>query len=80
MVDAGRARLVAQQPSWGFLRVFDVNGRLVASVYEGRLDAGPHSLEWPGVDDAGTDVSAGLYFARMEASDRTASGKILVLR
>ncbi|MGH2528781.1 MAG: hypothetical protein ACRDH0_05530 [Actinomycetota bacterium] len=31
MVDAGRARLVAQQPSWGFLRVFDAStGQQVA--------------------------------------------------
>jgi hypothetical protein len=32
MVRAGRARLVAQRPSWGFLRVFDANtGEQVAS-------------------------------------------------
>jgi hypothetical protein len=32
MVRAGRARLVAQEPSWGFLRVFDANtGEQVAS-------------------------------------------------
>lgn len=62
------------------LRVFDVNGRLVASVYEGQLAAGQHTLEWPGVDATGNDVSAGLYFAQVEAGDRTASGKILVLR
>ncbi|HEX9717045.1 MAG TPA: hypothetical protein VGA93_03785, partial [Actinomycetota bacterium] len=32
MVDAGRARLVAQQPSWGFLRVFDAStGQQVAN-------------------------------------------------
>ncbi|HEX9717059.1 MAG TPA: hypothetical protein VGA93_03855, partial [Actinomycetota bacterium] len=32
MVDAGRARLVAQQPSWGFIRVFDAStGQQVAN-------------------------------------------------
>ncbi len=62
------------------LRVFDVNGRLVASVYEGELAAGEHTLEWSGVDANGQDVSAGLYFARVEAGEHTASAKVLVLR
>jgi hypothetical protein len=62
------------------LQVFDVAGRLVATVHEGRLPAGPHTLEWPGVDHAGNDVQAGVYFARMKAGAQTANGKILIMR
>jgi hypothetical protein len=61
------------------LRVFDVSGRLVASVYEGQLAAGQHTLEWAGVDENGQDVSAGLYFAQVVAGEQTASAKVLVL-
>ncbi len=61
------------------LRVFDVSGRLVASVYEGPLAAGQHTLEWTGVDANGQGVSAGLYFAQVVAGERTASAKVLVL-
>jgi hypothetical protein len=62
------------------LQVFDVSGRLVASLFDGNLPAGPHTLEWSGVSDAGEDVKAGVYFARIEAGGLTASGKLMIIR
>jgi hypothetical protein len=62
------------------LRVFDVQGRLVTTAFDGRLPAGPHALSWAGLDDAGTGVGAGIYFVHLEAGELMASAKLLVVR
>lgn len=46
------------------LAIFDLGGRRVATLANGRLGAGPHSLRWNAQDDGGRRVPAGLYFAR----------------
>lgn len=45
--------------------VFDVAGRRVNGLFEGRLAAGPHSIAWDGRDMRGADVSSGLYLFRV---------------
>ena len=50
------------------LRIFDISGRLVRSLVSGAVqEAGYHSIEWDGRDDAGTVAVPGLYFSRLEA-------------
>ena len=47
--------------------IYDVVGRHVNTVLAGRLPAGNYSREWAGTDDAGRQVGAGVYFARLKA-------------
>jgi hypothetical protein len=44
------------------VKVFDVNGRLVRSIEESRVQAGKRSLEWDGCDSDGRAVAPGAYF------------------
>jgi hypothetical protein len=46
--------------------IFDVAGRQVTSLLKGRMPAGSFSREWSGVDAAGREVGAGVYFARLK--------------
>ncbi len=62
------------------LAIYDVTGRLVATVADGNLEAGTHRLNWDGVDSGGRRIPAGVYFARLEAKDFNATRKILFLR
>jgi len=62
------------------LRVFDVNGGLVRTLYQGRMPAGEHTLRWYGTDQAGQPVPAGVYFYRLEADARTTTKKLLLIR
>lgn len=45
--------------------VFDVAGRLVADLANGRVSAGSHSLSWDLSDRSGRRAARGLYFVRM---------------
>ncbi len=49
------------------LRIYDVAGRLVTSLVDGRLPAGRHSFVWNGTDQGGHRVSTGVYYYRLKS-------------
>jgi len=53
------------------LTVFDVAGRRVARVLDGRLDAGSHAAVWDGRDSGGSRVAAGVYLVRLSHGGET---------
>jgi len=46
--------------------VLDVAGRSVATLANGRFDAGEHALTWSGRTGDGHEAAAGVYFVRVE--------------
>jgi hypothetical protein len=62
------------------VRVFDVRGAHVTTVFDGTLGEGRHSLAWSGRDDAGRPVASGLYLYTLDAGKRTLSRKMLLVR
>ena len=59
--------------------VFDVTGRLVTTLLDDRIGAGPHDLVWDGRDRTGAVMPGGVYFLRLRAGDRTRTAKIVRL-
>jgi len=62
------------------LRVFDVNGAYVATVHDGNLNQGRHSLEWAGRNDNGQPVASGMYLYTLTTNRQTLSRKMVVLK
>ncbi len=62
------------------LRIYDVHGRLIATLADGNVPAGRHSLLWDGRNASGEQVASGLYFYRLAAGDHTQSRKMLLLK
>lgn len=62
------------------LDVFDVQGRLVASLIDRVVPAGRHRLLWTGGSAGGAPVAIGIYFARFRASGYARSRKLVMLR
>ncbi|MGH7681026.1 MAG: PA domain-containing protein, partial [Candidatus Eiseniibacteriota bacterium] len=56
------------------IRVFDVNGRLVATPLDATMDAGPHTAQ---IQTAG--LAAGVYFYRLEAAGKSLSRRLVIL-
>ena len=59
------------------LQVFDLSGRLVATLHDGDLPAGAHTLDWSGRDDTGVSTPAGFYFYRLTAPGFVETKKML---
>ncbi len=62
------------------VRIFDVRGGLVATLLNGSLDAGTHSLQWNGTDANGAAVPSGRYFYAIESDGATETGSMVVVR
>jgi hypothetical protein len=62
------------------LRVYDVQGRLIRTIVEGYLAAGPRTVEWDGTDDRGLPVSSGTYYLRLQGGGTYVSRTINLLK
>ncbi|HID25365.1 MAG TPA: T9SS type A sorting domain-containing protein [Thermoplasmata archaeon] len=62
------------------LTIYDVSGRLVATLVKGRLNAGTHTATWNGLDSHGRRVAQGVYFYRLRADEFNATKKLLLIR
>jgi hypothetical protein len=59
------------------LRIYNVEGELVRTVFAGDADAGRNSVTWDGTDARGSEVARGVYFCRIEAGGVSATDKII---
>lgn len=62
------------------VRVFDLNGRLVRTLFDRSLqNQGEQRVAWDGRDENGEVVGAGMYFYRVETARQSATGKMVVV-
>jgi hypothetical protein len=73
--DQARIKVNVTQSGYGRLRIFDVTGRKVATLWDAPLAAGAHEIAWDG-----QGVGSGLYYAHFEFAGQTASGRIVIIR
>jgi hypothetical protein len=62
------------------LKIYAVDGRLVATLAEGVFPGGYHKAIWHGTDTKGAAVSAGMYFYRLETTEKALTRKVPVVR
>jgi hypothetical protein len=62
------------------LRIYNVKGQLVKTVFEGTRKPGIHEFEWNGLNDRGGRVSSGIYFCRFVAGETNQVRKMILLR
>jgi hypothetical protein len=77
-----RTALTYYVPESGFasLQIYDVQGRLVNTLYSGTKQAGENVAVWDGVDTHGNSVASGIYFVRLQSPGETATTKIVLLK
>lgn len=63
-------------PSDVRVSVFDVTGRLVRRLADGRLPGGAHAVDWDGRGGDSSPAPAGVYFVRLEADGRAETRKV----
>lgn len=62
------------------VRIYDVNGAVVATLLDGTLAAGAHQATWRGRDASGRALAAGTYFAEVKAGADRAVVKLSRLK
>jgi hypothetical protein len=72
-------RFALRRPGNVHLEMYDVSGRIVATLVSGVRSEGEHAVRWDGRADGGTRVASGIYFARLATPDQVSTRKIVVL-
>ncbi|MBD3349158.1 MAG: T9SS type A sorting domain-containing protein [Candidatus Eisenbacteria bacterium] len=67
-------------PSRVSLALYDAVGRCVATLPQGRLEAGPHEVAVGELLTGGTVRASGVYFMSLKAGDRVATRKLVLVR
>ena len=62
------------------LSVYNVVGQEVASLVNGVVGIGEHSVVWNGLDATGNEVSSGVYILQLNTQSEVISSKITLLR
>jgi len=62
------------------LKLIDVSGRAVRTVFRGSLSAGEHRMRWDGLRDDGSPAPHGLYFLVYESGGRRLTRTVVVAR
>jgi len=65
---AGHIQFTMKGEGKATIDVFDIEGRLVKSVYSGLAKAGVNDAFWNGTDTSGRQVASGVFFYRLRTS------------
>jgi hypothetical protein len=68
------------QASHVTLAIYDIEGRLVATIVDRQMGPGTYAEEWNGRDNHGTPVASGVYLYRLTAGKRTLIRKAVLLK
>lgn len=62
------------------LRVYDVFGRIIATLVDRPMRAGEHTALWNGRDKAGNSAAAGVYFFELTAGKKSLTRKSVLVK
>ena len=62
------------------LRIYDIMGKLIYTVYDGFQRSGNHNVLWDGLDQNKRPVSSGVYFYRLVTQSNTISKKMVLAK
>ncbi|NIW99096.1 MAG: T9SS type A sorting domain-containing protein, partial [Phycisphaerae bacterium] len=69
-----------RKAEWVRLAVYDNAGRKVAMLVNEKLSPGSYKVQWEGRDDAGREVSSGVYYYQITAGAFSAVKKCVLLK
>jgi len=64
----------------GSVRIYDVQGKVVRTLAEGRFEPGERTLEWDGRDAAGNSTAPGIYFVAAQVGTGRARLRLARMR
>ncbi len=62
------------------IEVYDVLGRRVQTLVDGKRESGGHRVRWDGTSRQGVPVGSGVYFVRLQAGEKTQTNKLVRVR
>ncbi|HQB49026.1 MAG TPA: T9SS type A sorting domain-containing protein, partial [Bacteroidales bacterium] len=61
------------------IRIFDLNGRLIQTLWEGDLQSGDHFFRWNGKNDNAVELTKGIYLINIKGGNVDITKKLIKL-
>ena len=75
---ATRLTFTVEKTAQASLKIYDVQGRLVRTLFDQLAAPGSFSASWDGRSDSGNQMTSGIYFARFTAGNQVGVKKIVL--
>jgi hypothetical protein len=75
-----RINYAIPEPAYVKLCIYDINGILVRTLFEGNQQAGRYQTVWDGISSSGIKVGSGVYFYRIQANSFVQTRKMILLK
>lgn len=62
------------------LKVFNISGQIVRTLFEGQETKGKHTIIWDGLDDNGRVCTSGIYFYRLQTDHYNETKKMILVK
>jgi hypothetical protein len=62
------------------LKIYNLKGQLVTTLFEGELGKGKFTYTWQGKDLQGKTAASGIYFTKLESGNTSIVKKMLLLK
>ena len=69
-----------KEPQFVEIRIFNISGQLIKSLYAGERQAGYHVTTWNGKNDNDIQVTSGIYYCLMSGENWRQTIKLLLLK
>ena len=63
-----------------YVTIYNLLGQSVKSLFQGKKDAGTHTLRWDGTDSRGHNVGSGLYLVILKAGQHKFQQKLVLMK
>lgn len=73
-------RFILEEPDQVLIEVFNLKGQKVRTLVEGNYDSGEFIVNWNGKNDDNQDEASGVYFYKMNTSNKSQIRKMILLR
>jgi len=62
------------------IKIYDITGRLVKTIANGKMSEDYHEVEWDNKDESGKPVPAGIYVLQIAAHGKSETMKISIIK
>jgi hypothetical protein len=66
--------------NFGVVKIYDLLGRNIRTLYEGQLEAGEHRYNWDGKNNQGIDLPTGAYVYAVSIGNYSSARQMLLIR
>lgn len=73
-------KFTLDRAQWVRLEIFDVRGRKVRTLQDGRMPGGAAEITWKGKDDNGQNLASGVFFGRLRTPAADQVAKITLIK